>query len=291
MLHIKGPTVALWLYDLDERPWGDVDILVAPDRLNDAVSALMDAGYRPRFAGVGPGTTEDHAVTLVRSDDGAGETEIDVHWRFEGVGVAADQAFRELWRRREPDTMAHVAVWFPDLPSRALLILLNCARSPTSRSRRDLERLIESADDNDWQNVISLGRKLHALPAMRVGFERSPNGGRLVASTGLETVELSPEWALRAAGAPRTALRLARLRQMSWRRRVRAVVRWLVPPAAVIRMRDPSARGGALNLVLGYLRRLVDGVRALGPSWRALRRARPSEGASPGKRSVGRSGL
>ena len=34
VLHIKGPTVALWLYDEGERPWGDVDILVPPSRLD-----------------------------------------------------------------------------------------------------------------------------------------------------------------------------------------------------------------------------------------------------------------
>src|SRR6187401_2757075 len=50
-LHIKGPTVALWLYDEGERPWGDVDILVPPSRMEDALELLLSSGFDERFPG------------------------------------------------------------------------------------------------------------------------------------------------------------------------------------------------------------------------------------------------
>ena len=58
-LHIKGPTVALWLYDEGERVWGDVDILVPPSQIEDALEVLLCAGFDERFPGVTRRTTTD----------------------------------------------------------------------------------------------------------------------------------------------------------------------------------------------------------------------------------------
>ena len=127
--------------------------------------------------------------------------------------------------------------------------------------------------------MVRLARSLQALPALRAGLEVDPRGGDLVSAIGIDDVAVSPEWALRRARAPRTALRLEELGRLPWRRRPRAVARWLVPSPAIIRMRDPAARGSNLRLVGGYGRRLRDGVRAVFPSLRALLRIRrdPSE--------------
>jgi len=95
-------------------------------------------------------------------------------------------------------------------------------------------------------------------------------GGRDIAEKLLADVPISSEWSLRLAGAPRTALRLEELRSLTWRQRVAALVRWVLPAPAVLRMRDPGARGGPLQLIGAYLRRLNQGVTSLPPSVRAI---------------------
>ena len=197
-----------------------------------------------------------------------------MHDRFDGIDTDPERAFEQLWRRREPEQLAHVDVWFPDLPTRALLIALNTARDANPKTREDVSRLISAGDPQGWEDVMWLATQLEALPALRAGLEVDPRGPEVVSAIGLGAVAVSPEWALRRARAPRTALRLEELGRLPWRRRPRAVVRWLVPPPAIIRMRDPAARGGTLRLMGGYARRLRDGARAVSPSVRALRRMR-----------------
>jgi hypothetical protein len=94
---------------------------------------------------------------------------------------------------------------------------------------------------------------------------------------------VSREWELRRAGAHRTALRLDELTRLPWHRRLPAVARWVVPPPAIIRMRDPAASGNSWRLAGGYLRRLRDGIGSVLPSVRALARFRRNsrKGDSP----------
>lgn len=275
VLHIKGPTVALWLYEEGERAWGDVDVLVAPSRLQEALEVLAARGLVERYPGVNQLTTEDHAVTVARTDPTIGLDEVDVHQRFPGIGADPERAFRELWRHREPDQLAHTDVWFPDLTSRALLVALNAARSPGSvKALGDLERLCTDRADVEWDLVVDLARRLDALPALRAGLELHPSGPAIIEANGLDAVAVDPEWQLRVAGASRTALRLDELSRLPWGRRPRAVGRWLVPSPAVVRMRDPRASAGRPALAAAYLRRLRDGVRDLPASVRAVRNTR-----------------
>lgn len=276
VLHIKGPTVALWLYDEDERPWGDVDILVAPSRSEEALAVLAERGLVERYAGVNRKSTDDHAVTVARTDPEIGLDEVDVHHRFPGIGLDPERAFTELWRRREPAQLAHTDVWFPDFTSRALLIALNTARTKDStKSLGDLARLFEPRSGLEWDLVVDLARRLDALPALRAGLELDPAGPAVIAANGLDAVPVDPEWQLRIAGAPRTALRLDELRRLPWSRRPGVVGRWLVPSPAVIRMRDPRASAGPRALAAAYARRLGDGIRDLPTSVRAVRETRP----------------
>lgn len=275
VLHIKGPTVARWLYDDGERPWGDVDVLVDPNVFDDAIEVLAERGLVERYPGVNRQSTDDHAVTVARTDPEIGLDEVDVHHRFPGIGADPVRAFDELWRRREPDQLAHTDVWFPDLTTRALLVALNTARSAEStRARTDLSRVLDQGAGVEWDLVVDLARRLDALPALRAGLELDQAGPAVIAAHGLDAVPVDPEWRLRVTGAPRTALRLDELTRLPWARRPRVIGRWLVPPPAVMRMRDPRAAAGRSALVAAYARRLRDGVRDLPASLRALRRTR-----------------
>jgi hypothetical protein len=245
--------------------------------MDDALGVLRGAGMVDRDPGLNWRTSGDHAITLALGAPGlglSGGAEIDVHYRFEGIALDSQRAFRELWRRREPEQLAHIDVWFPDLPTRALLTVLNTARSVNKRTVEDLRRLVAGADEEDWESLIWLARRIDALPALRAGLELLPDGLEVVRRTSLSEVEVSAEWRLRLQEAPRTALRLDELGRLPWPRRIPAITRWILPPPAIIRMRDPRAQGNARDLMGGYLRRWRDGVAALGPSIAALRRVR-----------------
>ncbi len=198
-----------------------------------------------------------------------------MHHRFQGIGVDPERAFDELWRRREPAVLAHLDVWFPDLTSRALLVVLNLARDPsTTRPHEDLARLLASGDDGDWARLISLATRLDALEPLRAGLELDPDGAALVARTSLADVDVSPVWRLRAAGSTRTAIRMEELRSLGPLAKVRAVAGWVVPSPSVIRYRDPSADGSAWRLARAYAARYRQGALTLGRSWRQMREVR-----------------
>jgi hypothetical protein len=189
-----------------------------------------------------------------------------------------ERAFAELWRRREPAQLGGLDVWFPDLPSRSLILVLNAARDPKGpKAPEDLRRLIAVASDADWLRTIALARRVDALQAVRAALERVPAGRDLVARTSLADVEVSAAWRLRSQGSTRTAVRIEELRSLGAVAKVRAVAAWVVPSPAVIRYRDPRAAGSTWRLLRAYAARYREGAAGLGQSARELRAQRGQE--------------
>lgn len=279
-LHIKGPTVATWLYDDDERPWGDVDILLPPSAMDPALEVLLSSGFSHRDPGLRWRTSEDHALTLWHDPHHSavrGHGEVDVHHRFPGIDQDPERAFGELWRRREPARLGGFDVWFPDHPTRSLLVVLNRARDPYgAKAVTDLGRLLDQTTAEDWRRTVSLAARVDALGALRAGLELEPRGSDVIASTDLADVEVPAGWRLRAAGSSRTAVRLAELRSAGPLARVRAVAGWAVPSPAIIRYRDPRASHGLWPLARGYADRYRQGAREL-RRWVADRRRRADD--------------
>jgi hypothetical protein len=278
-LHIKGPTVATWLYEPGERSWGDVDILVPPHRMDEALEVLLASGFSYRHPGVHWWTSEDHALTLWHDPRGDARhkltAEVDVHHRFLGIDADPERAFAELWRRREPARLAELDVWFPDLTSRALIVVLNVARDPRGdKAPTDLRRLLAATTDDEWQRTIALARRIDALEALRAGLETADAGRELVSRTSLADVSVSAAVRLRAEGSSRTAVRLEELRTFGTLKKIRMVAGWVVPSPAVIRMREPSAAGSPWRMARAYLKRYRQGARELAGAVRAKREQR-----------------
>ncbi len=230
-LHIKGPTVAQWLYAEGERDWGDVDILVPPSRMDDALATLVAAGMTEAFPGVNRQTCADHAVTLgyslrpgpPRGRGGRARS-------LRGHRSQCRSAFEELWRRREPTSSPTSTCGSRTSPTRALLIALNTARAATAlRRARTCAACSWAADDEDWDSLIWLARRIEALPALRAGLELADPAGATWSTDRARRRPVTPEWRLRVARAPRTALRLDEVAHLPWSRRIPVIARWLVP--------------------------------------------------------------
>jgi hypothetical protein len=281
-LHIKGPTVATWLYEPGERSWGDVDILVPPSRMNAAIEILLAAEFSYRDPGMRWWTSEDHALTLKFDPHGDAArkvaAEVDIHHRFLGIEGDPERVFAELWRRREPYRLAELEVWFPDLATRRLIAVLNAARDPQGdKAPRDLRRLLAAATDADWARTIALAGRVEALEAMRAGLELEEIGREVVARTSLSDVRVSSAVRLRAEGSSRTAVRIQELRTFGTWKKVKMLAGWVVPSPAVIRMREPSAAGSPWRMARAYLHRYRQGAREL----LAMRHGRPTATSTP----------
>jgi hypothetical protein len=274
-LVIKGPSVAQWLYPEGGRESADVDLLVRPAHWDAAVAALTGRGFGQTWAGRRDGEVSDHSADLSRTDPELGEHGIDLHKYFPGIDLSPSAAFEVLWGRRVPGSQAGIDVWFPDAPSRALVVALHAARDPHSaKVAEDLRRAMAALDEQEQAALSALASELDARGALRAGLETQPETAGFVEALGLADAEVSTYWELRSHGAGRTAVRLDQLRATPWRHRPGQVGRWLFPSPALMRTRDPRATGGAVGLGVAYLRRLGDGARLLPGAVRDLRRAR-----------------
>ena len=169
-LVLKGPTIADWLYPEADRVSADADFLVAPDQFDDAVAALTSRGFVDYAEGVREPERTPHAITFTRTDPAVGGHQVDLHRYFPGIEADPARAFEVFWTRRQPATSAAVDVWFPDLPSRTLIIVLHAARGAlTGKVLEDQRRAWEQGGVDLFREACDLARELDALAAFRVG--------------------------------------------------------------------------------------------------------------------------
>ena len=201
---LKGVSTTRWLFPEGGRQSVDVDVLVDPAGWHEAIRTLGEHGYRPVQAGFRDGEAAPHSLELSRLDPQQGAHVVDLHRTFPGIGVEPEAAFRTLWARRVPETIARVAAAFPDVTTRALVVALHAARTPGNpRTTDDLRHAVPALDLPGWMDVAALAADLDALPALRAGLERQEDAALLVGPLGLDDVVVPAEWELRSlSGRP-----------------------------------------------------------------------------------------
>jgi hypothetical protein len=96
---VKGLTLRVLLYDEGEqRPYGDIDLLVDPAHWDRAREVIGGLGYLPAPSG---GLFEHpiHSVAFRRAGPGGLTVDLDLHHRFHGVRVSS----RVFWRTAGAD--------------------------------------------------------------------------------------------------------------------------------------------------------------------------------------------
>ncbi|MEZ5098883.1 MAG: nucleotidyltransferase family protein [Thermoleophilia bacterium] len=273
-LLLKGATVAELLHDAHEpRTYNDVDVLVGPDRVQDAGRVLASLGYRPVAA---PASVGRHRPTHATEWERPGDVSVDLHRRLSGVGADPDAAWAVLASRARPFRLAGAEVPAVDPVAVALLVGLHPAHHGPShaRSLADLDRALDRLTGEDWDAVAALARALDAEAALGAGLRLRPGGAALAAR--LDLPERAPlDVALRSSGAPPLALGLDWLaRTPGLRARAALVARTALPTPGALRIWRPLARRGPGGLALAYASHPLWLARHALPSLLALRRAR-----------------
>src|SRR6266566_4522520 len=80
-LVLKGPVLAQWLYPGEVRPYGDSDVMVAPDDWDRAVATLRGLGFSDRHGPRAHPRMESFASTPFRR----GEDNLDLHCALHGL--------------------------------------------------------------------------------------------------------------------------------------------------------------------------------------------------------------
>ncbi|MBV9213726.1 MAG: nucleotidyltransferase family protein [Actinobacteria bacterium] len=275
---LKGPAIAGWLYERDERRYADSDLLVAPADLEPAGRVLEGLGFECTFD-ERDFLADSHAQMWSRPRS----PEVDLHWRLPGVHAESADAWRVLSAGTERLAIGAVDVETLDAARRALHVALHAAyhQRGGTNAQRDLETALERLPRDVWVECAALARRLEAEAAVGAGLRVIPRGAALADELGL-TREGEGYWALAGGRADPGAHGVNRV--MSAGSPIRALgvlARELFPPASYIRAVAPRHDIGTGSLASAYARRLFRGLRNAPRAIRTALRARRRVSAAP----------
>ena len=271
---LKGPTLKEPLYGASPRTYRDTDLLIAPDDLNRAASALSGLGFGLAFDHRDHVVVEPHAQEWSRAQP---LRVVDLHWRVPGVQLEPAAAWEILSARTEPFAVAGAEARALDPAGLALSVALHAANSAAGAisPSRDLDLAVERFGFSTWTNAAELAEGLHATDALAGGLRSTPVGEVLAAELGLPAVG-SRRVRLTAGGATPGAHALLRIsEEQSYADRIRTMRRALFPAPDFMRASIPAARRGRLALILAYVSRASSRAARLPAALRDVRRSRP----------------
>ena len=156
------------------RPMSDIDVVVRPETVGDAVMVLRRLGLTRIDTAHDDDLKYRHAM-LFRDASG---TEIDLHWHFmfEACNDAADAA---LWDGARPLDFAGVATRQPDPALALVLIVIHGMRfnpMPPVRWIPDALAIIRGArDELDWQRLTDFARAQKISYRLGLGLRHLAN--------------------------------------------------------------------------------------------------------------------
>jgi hypothetical protein len=169
---LKGPAFAQWLYgDLGFRRFSDLDLLVRPEDMDNAIAVLQTLGY---------GLTRGMSAKTARAIYGAlgavplrreSGYPVDLHWRIAHVRFGAALAPGEILDQSLPIAIAGRTIRIPSPTHAALFALLHAAKHVwgTLELVYAIARLLRR-DDVDWLRVRQLVKDAHAWHGSAAGL-------------------------------------------------------------------------------------------------------------------------
>jgi hypothetical protein len=262
---LRGPSIARHLYSAGEpRPYGDVDLLVAPADMAQAEQLLAERGFaHSAVLGQRPDDRPTWSRTWQRATDGA---EVDLHTTIVGFGAPPHEVWAVLTESVEPVEVARARLDGLNAEATLAVVALHAAHHGTELRQPlvDLARAIDRFPTTTWTAAAALADRLAAMPAFAAGLRLLPAGAALAGRLGLPDAA-SAEVILRAGGAPPMALGFEWLSRVpGFRAKTRLVAGKLVPDGEFMRAWSPLARRGRVGLAAAY------GFRIVWLAWHAI---------------------
>jgi hypothetical protein len=277
-LLLKGPSFAMWLYgDGGARPYGDSDLLVAPDSYLRSETVLRGLGFRSFGY-----SRHIHSDTWRRPGDGS---YVDLHRSLIGISAAPEFVWSHLAAQTETRRVGGVSVECLSTPARALHVALHAAQhgEDDDRPLADLARALEITDCDVWEEAADLARALAAEPAFATGLRFDPRGVPLAKRLNLPA-DQPRAVTIRAGPNVPVAIGVDDLiRERSLRGRVSLLLRTLAPKPLYMRHwratqltgRPATIAQGPLGLWFAYAYRPIWIAMHLPGAIKALRKADP----------------
>jgi hypothetical protein len=279
-LLLRGPVIATWLYDHPtERPYGDIDLMVDPDRLDAARGVLTRLGFTHQLERATPLDHTFHDEPWLR-----GAHFVDVHRTLSGAGTPPATVWQALTREMTEIVIDGTPVPAPGVAGRLVVVVLHAAHHGVDFAKplEDLQRAVERVPVEAWRAAARVAAQIDASAAFASGLRLLPSGAALT-----ETLELpratSVEAVLRASSAPPMAIALEWLAHgpLTRRQKVAFVARKVVPPPAFLRASSRLANRGWAGLAAAYVLRIGSLAAKLPAGLRALGRARRQAPRAP----------
>ena len=281
-LLLKGPTIARWLYeDASEREYTDCDLLIDPERFEQASLDLASLGFDCLPTEDRPSGVPFHTQNWIRSKDGA---IVELHHYLVGVRTDPQSAFDKLFQGSTNVALRGHSVPALGLPGRALHLALHAAQHGRGfpKALEDLERGVTQLPISLWSEATDLAYRIKATDALVGGLGLVTRGPSLIADLKLPR-HSSREVALLALSAGTFSMGLEWLSQArGWRAKARYILRMLLPTPDYIR--SQTGRLEAKGAQLGYLyllrwtsqvRRAPRGFAQWIEAWRRSRKGKP----------------
>lgn len=213
VMMIKGLALSLAYYaNPTLRPMSDVDLLVPPERVAEAIAILGRAGFAPDpVAGI-PAGRGPHAIALF----GPSGAEVDLHCR-PLTGAMRDDEHAWLWDTAVPSSFGDVPVLRPGPTAVLLYAVLHGiwahVASPIRWIPDAVMILRKDGDAIDWDRLLDYAARYHLLARLAAAMTllRSEFGIAVPASAATRLSRAAPTLIERIEGSgerPGTAVRI-----------------------------------------------------------------------------------
>lgn len=176
MLSFKGPLLSIQAYgDPTLRMFGDLDLLVQPKHLDNAIRLLEEAGYQPltTVSWIKRSSVIISRQKDVRFAERDGQTILELHWKLSGSHFGLPKEMNQLWERLESLDIAGTKV--PNLSFNDLLIYLCLHGSRHSWERLswicDIYHLLLSREEIDWASIFAESKSLGCENVVALGLK------------------------------------------------------------------------------------------------------------------------